>query len=178
MYYSNYAVKCILIPGCPEAQSRIGLVRAWGSGEVACADGLRFVVPVRSLHSGHNPKYFQVGRGVTYYTFTSDQFTDFHGIVIPGTLGESPHLLDGLLEQQTVLRPHELMTDTAGYSDIVFGLFWLLGYQFSPRLADLGGHRFWRLDRRAHYGALNGIARNTVNKKLMARPDLLAKIPR
>lgn len=151
-----------------EAQSRIELVRSWGSGEVACADGLRFVVPVRSLYSGHNPRYFHVGRGVTYYTFTSDQFTDFHGIVIPGTLGESPHLLDGLLEQQTVLRPHELMTDTAGYSDIVFGLFWLLGYQFSPRLADLGGLRFWRIDRRAHYAALNGIARNTVNKKLIA----------
>jgi len=28
------------------------------------------------------------------------------------------------------------MTDTAGYSDIVFGLFWLLGFPFSPRLAD------------------------------------------
>jgi len=30
------------------------------------------------------------------------------------------------------------MTDTAGYSDQVFGLFRLLGYQFSPRLADIG----------------------------------------
>jgi TnpA family transposase len=31
------------------------------------------------------------------------------------------------------------MTDTAGYTDVVFGLFRLLGYQFSPRLADAGG---------------------------------------
>jgi len=30
----------------------------------------------------------------------------------------------------------------------VFGLFFLLGYQFSPRLADLGGRRFWRLPSR------------------------------
>ena len=37
------------------------------------------------------------------------------------------------------------MTDTAGVSEVVFGLFWLLGYQFSPRLADLGEARFWRL---------------------------------
>ncbi|ABP62924.1 transposase [Enterobacter sp. 638] len=28
--------------------------------------------------------------------------------------------------------------DTAGSSDLIFGLFWLLGYQFSPRLADAG----------------------------------------
>ena len=48
------------------------------------------------------------------------------------------------------------MTDTAGYSDSVFGLFWLLGFPFSPRLADIGEPRFWRLDRTAKYGALNG----------------------
>ena len=28
-------------------------------------------------------------RGVTYYNFTSDQFTGFHAIVIPGTLRDS-----------------------------------------------------------------------------------------
>jgi integrase len=36
-------------------------------GEVASADGLRFVVPVRTLYSGYNSKYFHVERGVTYY---------------------------------------------------------------------------------------------------------------
>ena len=39
------------------------------------------------------------------------------------------------------------MTDTAAYADTVFGLFWLLGYQFSPRLADIGDARFWRMDK-------------------------------
>ena len=34
------------------------------------------------------------------------------------------------------------MTDTGAYSDVVFGLFRLLGYRFSPRLADIGGTRF------------------------------------
>ena len=53
-------------------------------------------------------------------------------------------VLDGLLEQQTSLNPLEMMTDTTGVSDVVFGLFWLLGYQFSPRLADIGESRFWR----------------------------------
>ena len=94
-------------------------------------------------------------RGVTYYNFTSDQFTGFHGIVIPGTLRDSMYILDGLLEHQTRLRPVEIMADTAGVSDVVFGLFWLLGYQFSPRLADIGEARFWRLDPTADYGVLN-----------------------
>jgi hypothetical protein len=37
--------------------------------------GLRFVVPVRTIHAGPNPKYFGPERGVTYYNLVSDQFT-------------------------------------------------------------------------------------------------------
>jgi TnpA family transposase len=57
----------------------------------------------------------------------------------------------------------EIMTDTAAYSDAIFGLFWLLGYQFSPRLADIGGAKLWRIDRSADYGAFDEIARGAVN---------------
>jgi len=128
---------------------------------------LRFVVPVRTLNAGPNPRYFGPGRGVTYLNFLSDQFAGFHAIVVPGTLRDSLYILNGLLEQQTS-EPHELMTDTAGYSDQVFGLFRLLGYQFSPRLADIGATRFWRIHRAANYGPLNGLARHQIN------PDLIA----
>lgn len=156
-------------------QTTLWLAQQWGGGEVASADGLRFVVPVRTLNAGHNPKYFGVGRGVTYYNFSSDQFTGFHAIVIPGTLRDSLFILDGLLEQQTSLRPVELMADTAGSSDVVFGLFWLLGYQFSPRLADIGESRFWRIGRTANYGLLNGLARHRLNTDLITNnwDDLL-----
>jgi hypothetical protein len=43
-------------------------------------------------------------------------------------------------------------------TDTIFGIFHLLGYQFSPRLADIGGARFWRVYPKADYGALNGLA--------------------
>ncbi len=150
-----------------DAQRHIPIVQAWGGGEVASADGLRFVVPVKTLNAGPNSKYFGKGRGITYYNFVSDQFTGFHGLVVPGTLRDSLVVLVGLLEQKTGLRPRELMTDTAGYSDIVFGLFWLLGYQFSPRLADTGEARFWRLDPDADYGVLDGLARQKVRVALV-----------
>ena len=158
-----------------EAQSTIPLAQAWGGGEVASADGLRFVVPVRTLNAGPNRKYFNAERGVTYYNFTSDQFTGFHAIVIPGTLRDSMYILDGLLEHQTRLQPGEVMADTAGVSEVVFGLFWLLGYQFSPRMADIGNAKFWRLDSTADYGVLNGIARARAHTKLITQnwDDLL-----
>ncbi len=143
-----------------EYQSTLPLAQKWGGGEVASADGLRFVTPVQTINSGPNKKYFGSSRGITWYNFMSDQFSGFHGIVIPGTLKDSIFVLEGLLEQQTGLRPTEIMTDTAGVSNMVFGLFWLLGYQFSPRLADAGEAAFWRIDKEANYGALNDLARS------------------
>lgn len=122
---------------------------------------------MRTINAAPNSKYFSVGKGITYYNFTSDQFTGFHGIVIPGTLRDSLFLLSGLLEQLTPLQPLEIMTDTAGYSDVVFGLFWLLGYRFSPRIADIGESRFWRIDNSAHYGALDGLTKNKINTDLI-----------
>jgi TnpA family transposase len=149
--------------------SKLELTQILGSGEVASADGLRFVTPSKTTNSGPNPKYFGIGRGVTYYNFTSDQFTGLHGIVIPGTIRDSLYLLQLVLEQQTQLQPKEIMTDTAGYSDIVFGLFGLLGYQFSPRLADIGSSKFWRIDFSADYGVLNALSKNRINKDLIIR---------
>ena len=144
------------------AQNEIPLAHAWGGGEVASADGLRFVVPVRTVHAGPNPKYFGMGRGVTYYNLVSNQFTGLHGITVPGTLRDSLVLLAVVLEQQTELQPTQIMTDTGAYSDVVFGLFRLLGYRFCPRLADIGGTRFWRIDPKADYGQLNSLARQCI----------------
>lgn len=144
-------------------QATLPLAKKWGGGEVASADGMRFVTPIRTINSGPNRKYFGSNRGITWYNFVSDQYSGFHGIVIPGTLRDSIFVLEGLLEQQTSLKPTEIMTDTAGASYMVFGLFWLLGYQFSPRLADAGEAVFWRAEKSANYGVLNELARGCIN---------------
>ncbi|MFK7983978.1 MAG: Tn3 family transposase [Saprospiraceae bacterium] len=148
-------------------QYHLPLATHWGGGEVASADGLRFIVPVRAINAKANGKYFKNTKGVTYYNYTSDQFTGLNDIVIPGTDRDSLFLLAGILEQPTDLKPIQIMTDTAGYSDIVFGLFYMLGYQFSPRIADTGSTRFWRMDRKTDYGQLNGIARNKIDMELI-----------
>ena len=100
---------------------------------------------------------------MTYYDLTSNQFTGLNGIAVPGTLRDSLVLLAVVLEQQTELQPTQIMTDTGAYSDVIFGLSRLLGYRFSPRLADIGGTRFWRIDPKADYGQLNWIARQRVD---------------
>jgi TnpA family transposase len=72
---------------------------------VASADGIRFVVPVHTVHAGANPKYFGFGRGVTWYNLLSDQCSGLNAITVPGTLRDSLILLGVVLEQQTELQP-------------------------------------------------------------------------
>lgn len=150
------------------AQDKIPLAHDWGGGEVASADGIRFVVPVKTIHAGYNPKYFGPERGVTWYNLISNQFSGLNAITVPGTLKDSLILLAVVLEQQTELQPVQIMTDTGAYSDVVFGLFRLLGYRFSPRLADISGTRFWRIDPHADYAEFNEISRQKVNTKKIA----------
>ncbi|MEQ1965148.1 Tn3 family transposase [Xenorhabdus khoisanae] len=155
------------------AQAGISLAGLWGGGEVASTDGMRFVVPVRTVHAGPNPKYFGKGRGVTWYNLISDQYSGLNDIVVPGTLRDSLVILAVVLEQQTEKMPSQIMTDTGAYSDIIFGLFRLLGYRFCPRLADTGGARFWRTDPKADYGPFNSMSSHRLNfeKKVVPHWD-------
>ena len=45
--------------------------------------------------------------------------------------------IDGLLYHETDLCIDEHYTDTAGYTDQVFGLSHLLGFRFAPRIRDI-----------------------------------------
>lgn len=149
-------------------QTTIPLAQVWGGGRLASVDGLRFKVPVRTVDAAPNPKYFGRGRGITYINYVSDQATGFYAVVVPGTLRDSLYVLDGLLEHNTVLEPHQVTGDTHTYTDLVFGLYRLMSYQFSPRIADLEDLRYWRLDPEVGYGPLNGLVRNRIKTDLIA----------
>jgi TnpA family transposase len=163
------------------AQATIPLAQAWGGGLVATVDGLRFVVPVATVHAGPNPRYFGVERGVTWLNALNDQRVGPGALLVPGTVRDSLYTLDLLLNLDGGPRPRVVVSDTASYSDLVFGLFRILGYQFAPRIADLADTRLWRLDapgypgHRADYGPLNGVARSRIHPRRIAQnwPDML-----
>lgn len=113
-----------------QAQSALGLAQRWGTGLLASVDGMRFVVPVATVNAGANPRYFGHGRGLTWLNYLDDQVAGLGAVVVPGTVRDSLHILDGLLDLDGGQRPEMVATDTASYSDQVFGLFTLLGYRF------------------------------------------------
>ena len=144
------------------------LAQAWGGGEMASADGMRFVIPVATINAAYNPRYFGRQRGSTLYSWMADTYAVFAQTLIPGTQRDSLYVLDGLIANQTGIQPEMVSTDTAGASEIVFALAWALGYRWAPRLADLPNQRLWRIDPHARYGPLNGLARHHINTRLIS----------
>ena len=54
-------------------------------------------------------------------------------------------MLDEILGNETELEILEHTTDTAGYTDLVFALFDLLGLEFTPRLRDIGDQKLSKI---------------------------------
>lgn len=146
-----------------DAQAAIPLASAWGGGLVASVDGMRFVVPVPSVYARPNPKYFGRRGGATWLNMINDQAAGLGGKVVAGTPRDSLYVLDVLYDRDGGKRPDMIVTDTASYSDIVFGLLTLAGFTYAPQLADLPDQKMWRIDRTADYGAFQDAARGRVD---------------
>ena len=116
----------------------------WGSGTLSSSDGQRFLVRGDTRKARAQPRYFGYGKGVTSYSWTSDQLTQFGSKIIPSTVRDATYVLDAILDNETDLLLGEHTTDTAGYTELMFGLFGLLGLTFSPRIKDLADQQLYR----------------------------------
>ena len=132
-------------------QHRQPLAQFWGGGTLSSSDGQRFPVAVKARRATALPRYFGFGRGITHYTWTSDQYSPHGTKVIPSTVRDATYVLDEILDNETELPIEEHATDTAGYTELIFALFDLLGLQFLPRIRDMSDQRLYRVDRGVHY---------------------------
>jgi TnpA family transposase len=120
------------------AQFRQPFAGNWGDGTTSSSDGQNFRTGSKAESTGHiNPKYGS-SPGRTFYTHISDQYAPFSAKVVNVGVRDSTYVLDGLLYHESDLRIEEHYTDTAGFTDHVFGLMHLLGFRFAPRIRDLG----------------------------------------
>lgn len=158
-----------------DAQAGLTLPQAWGGGMVAAVDGMRFLVPVRTIDARPNPKYFHRKKGVSWLNMISDQSVGLSGKVVSGTPKDTLHFVDLVISPDSGQRPEVLITDQGPYSDIVFGLVTLLGFDYRPVLADLPDAKLWRINGGADYGALDKAARGRIDVGKIRRhwPDIL-----
>ena len=110
---------------------------------------------------GHEP-------GLKAYTHLSDQFAPFATQTIPARVHEAPYILDGLLINEDGRRACEQYADTGGFTDHVFAVTALLGYQFIPRIRDLPSKRLHVFDPRGVDHELRALIGTKVRTELIA----------
>ena len=120
--------------------------QTWGTGTLSSSDGQSFPVSGKNRQARSILRYFGYRRGVTFYTWTSDQFSLYGGKAIAATVRDATYVLDEILANETELPILEHTTDTSGYTEIVFALFDLLGLTFAPRIKDLADQQLYQTE--------------------------------
>jgi TnpA family transposase len=135
-----------------------------GSGAVSSSDAQRFPIRASSLLASYYPRYYgYYEKAIGVYTHVSDQYAVFSTKVISCSPREALYVLDGLLENNTILKIREHTTDTHGYTEIIFALCHLLGYYFMPRIRDLKDQQLYRVDRNVDYGVFTPLLNKTAD---------------
>ncbi len=109
----------------------------WGDGTTSSSDGQRFPTGSHAASSGHVNLKYGTAPGRMVYTHISDQYAPYHTKLINVGVRDSTYVLDGLLYHESDIEITDHFTDTAGFTDHVFGMTHLLGFRFAPRIRDL-----------------------------------------
>ena len=149
------------------AQHQIPFAANWGEGKTSSSDGQRFRAGGHGESAGNRNAKYGSEPGILFYTHLSDQYAPFYTKVINANVRDATHVLDGLLYHESQLRIEEHYTDTAGFTDQVFALCHLLGFQFAPRIADLADKRIYVPGKTTDWPNLAPLIGSSVNRRLM-----------
>jgi len=149
------------------------LPRIWGSGKSAAADGTKWDVYEQNLLSEYHIRYGGWG-GIGYY-HVSDTYIALFSNFIPCGVWEAVHILDGLLENKSEIRPDTLHADTQGQSEPVFGLAHLLGIKLMPRIRNWKDLTFYLPEADFKLSHINDLFSDVIDWDLILThlPDML-----
>ena len=144
------------------------LSAVYGSGTLSSSDSQRFGIRASSLLASYYPRYYgYYEKAIGIYTHLSDQSAVFSTKAISCSPREALYVLDGLLENNTILKIRQHTTDTHGYTEIIFALCHLLGFYFMPRIRDLKDQQLYRVDRQADYGVFTPLLTKTADLNII-----------
>ena len=151
-----------------DAHHHLPLSSLHGDGRFSSSDAQRFKIRADSLLGSYYPRYFgYYDKAISLYTHVSDQFAVFGTRAISCGPREALYVLDGLLDNNTILRIRDHTTDTDGYTEIVFALCHLLGFQFLPRIKNLSDQQLYRLRGESQPEHLRSLLSRTVDGQLI-----------
>jgi len=150
--YLNQAITAVV-----NALAQWPLLKVWGSGKSAAADGTKWDLNALSLMAEHPIRYGGYG-GIGYYLI-ADSYIALYSRFSTCGAWEGHSILDFLQEYTSNVQPETIHADTQGQSTAIFGLSYLLGIHLMPRIRhwmDLTLYRPSSQDRYTHIDTLFG----------------------
>jgi len=120
------------------------------------SDGQKYSIAsgIDSTNAGYSNKYFGAKKGVVAYTFIDESHRLFHSQVINVSERESGYVIDGLLHNETV-KSDLHSGDTHAYTEIIFGLTDILGFNFGPRIKNFKDQQLYGFHTPKYYHNLD-----------------------
>ena len=138
-----------------DAFSELDLARAWGDGATAAADGTQVETFIDNLLAETSIRYGGTG-GIAYH-YISDTYIALFSRFIPVGVWEAVYLIEGLLQQESKVRPGTVHADTQGQSFPVFALAHLFGFDLMPRIRNWKDLNFYRPSAGARYRHIDAL---------------------
>lgn len=154
------------------------LSQVHGNGKLSSSDSQRFGIVASSLLASYYPRYFgYYEQAIGIYTHISNQSSVYNTNAISCSVRESLYVIDGFLNNNTILSIKEHTTDTGGYTEHIFALCFLLGIDFMPRIKDLKSQQLYRIDKNMIYGQIDTLLKKNIDMDLISEQwDQMVKV--
>lgn len=131
------------------AYMQLDLVKAWGDGTSAAADGTQVDTFIENLVAETSIRYGGYG-GIAYHHI-ADTYIALFSHFIPCGVWEAVYIIEGLLRNESDMHPDTIHADTQGQSFPVFALAHLLGFELMPRIRNWKDLTFFRPGEHTRY---------------------------
>jgi TnpA family transposase len=133
----------------------LDLIKVWGDGSVVAADGTQVNTFIDNLLAETSIRYGGTG-GIGYY-YISDTYIALFSRFIPVGVWEAVYLIQGLLDQQSKVKPSQVHTDTQGQALPVYALAHLFGFDLMPRVRNWRDLNFYRPSPQVRYRHIDAL---------------------
>ena len=126
-----------------------GLPKHWGLGDSVSVDGTFWDMYQQNLLAAHHIRYGRYG-GVGYYHVSDTYIALFSNFISCG-VHESVYLLDGIVENDSDIKPNKVHGDSWAQSEVLFGLASLLSILIMPRIKQFKHLCYYKASSKNHY---------------------------
>ena len=147
------------------AYNKFELPGYWGTGKHVSADGTKWNLYEQNLLSEHHIRYGGYG-GIGYYHVSDKYIALFSHFISCGTY-EGLFILDGLMTNESDIRPDTIHGDTQAQSYPVFALAHLLGIKLMPRIRGIQDLKFHRPESGNAYPNIKALLSDVIDWRLI-----------